>query len=72
MKAISILSAAALLVSSVNAGNDPRECEGEEGVSCIFVEIVQCHHSIWSGSLHPTDYSFTPALSHAKFRTHWK
>jgi len=40
MKAISILSAAALLVSSVNAGNDPRECEGEEGVSCIFVEIV--------------------------------
>jgi hypothetical protein len=29
MKATSIISAAVLLVSSVSASNDPRECEGE-------------------------------------------
>jgi hypothetical protein len=31
MRAISIVSAAAMLASSVSASNDPRECEGEGG-----------------------------------------
>jgi hypothetical protein len=31
MRAISIISAAVMLASSVSASNDPRECEGERG-----------------------------------------